>query len=177
MTKFRNIYRNARIRAAEHDTIFSNRVRAAEVLYISAESLDDYENDRTVPSCDRVQRMVEVYGDADLRMRHILACCPLMDEHMADGPTELAFAACGWGMAFSPAGGMQVAATKFLEIARDGQIGLYETVSAPNAIGIYAMNLGIVGYSALHAGFATTLYMTVNSGKVYNGAQENPPRY
>lgn len=123
-----NIYRRARIRATAHDRVFASRDRAALLLYVSKEALYDYEHERTptVPGCDIVQRMVEVYGDPDLLGEHIRAHCPLLPDYGACG-SHLAEAACGWSLAFHQARDI---VARFLAVARDGRIDARELEDA-----------------------------------------------
>ena len=62
MKTYTNIYRAARMKAAQDEPTFSSRERAAAELYVSTEALQDYETGKTLPPCDVVQRMVEIYG-------------------------------------------------------------------------------------------------------------------
>ena len=62
-----SIYYRARAQASAQDGMYSNRQRAAEQLYVSTEALSDYETGATLPPCDVVQRMIEVYGTDWLR--------------------------------------------------------------------------------------------------------------
>lgn len=117
--KDKNMYYIARMEAAAKKPIFSNRERAAMELYVSSESLGDYETGRTIPPCDVVQRMVEVYGAHDLRAEHIRACCPLITDYAGVGPSELSQAALGWAVAL---GSVQDVAMAFAKVARDGAV-------------------------------------------------------
>ncbi|NLW01214.1 MAG: helix-turn-helix domain-containing protein [Clostridiales bacterium] len=60
-----NIYKTARKAAG------LTQEQAAEMLYISTRSLAEYEAGRTVPPCDVVCRMVEVYGATWLAYMHL----------------------------------------------------------------------------------------------------------
>lgn len=117
--KSSNMYYCARMAAAAKKAVFSNRERAAGELYVSAEALADYETGKTIPPCDVVQRMVEVYGAHDLRAEHIRACCPLITDYGSDGPSHLSQAALGWAVAL---GSVQDVAQAFARVARDGEI-------------------------------------------------------
>lgn len=121
-----NIYYRARMRAAQDDPLHSNRDRTAAEIYVSAEALFDYENGITVPGCDVVQKMVEAYGDHDLRGQHVRDHCPLLPGYGADS-SHLAQAALGWAVAFQSAHDV---AMKFAEVARDGHITPDELESA-----------------------------------------------
>lgn len=68
-----NIYYQARMRAAARDPLHSSRERTATLLYISKESLQDFETGKRLPPCDVVQKMVEAYGAPELAGDHI--CC------------------------------------------------------------------------------------------------------
>lgn len=92
-------YYEARIQASRRDPRLSNRERAAERLYVSVKSLADYETGATVPPCDVVQQMREVYGAHDLVGAHIRNYCPLMTDYGSEEPSELAQAALGWAVA------------------------------------------------------------------------------
>ncbi len=122
-----NIYRRARISASERDPRLSNRERAAGELYVSAKALSDYETGATVPPCDVVQRMCEVYADPDLVGEHIRAVCPLMTEYGAERPSELAQAALGWAVSMGDA---EEVARQFATVARDGKISCGEMDAA-----------------------------------------------
>lgn len=60
-----NVYKNARRTAG------LTQEQAAELLYISARSLLEYEAGRTIPPDDVVCRMVEVYGAKHLAYMHL----------------------------------------------------------------------------------------------------------
>lgn len=62
-----NIYYRARMQAAQRDPLYASRERTACEIFVSAEALGDYETGRTIPPCDVVQKMVEAYGDPDLK--------------------------------------------------------------------------------------------------------------
>ena len=64
-----NIYYQARMRAAARDPLHSSRERTATLLYISKESLQDFETGKRLPPCDVVQKMVEAYGAPELAVR------------------------------------------------------------------------------------------------------------
>ena len=96
-------YYEARIQASRRDPRLSNRERAAERLYVSVKSLADYETGATVPPCDVVQQMREVYGAHDLVGAHIRNYCPLMTDYGSEEPSELAQAALGWAVAMGDA--------------------------------------------------------------------------
>ena len=113
-----NMYYRARLMAARCNKVYANRDRAADGLYISREALGDYETGVTVPPCDVVQQMIEVYGCPELRGEHIRAYCPLISEYGGE-QSQLAQAALGWAVAFSSA---QEIALQFAAVARDGRI-------------------------------------------------------
>ena len=121
-----NMYFQARMRAAERQPTLSNRERAAMQLYCSPEALSDYETGKTAPPCAVVQRMVEVYGDHDLRGEHIRAHCPLIANYGGER-SELARAALALTIETQ---GIQGLATQFAVIARDGRISLDELAAA-----------------------------------------------
>lgn len=122
-----NIYRAARMEAAQTDKRMANRERAAAAIYCSPEALNDYENGHTLPPCDIVQAMVETYNTPDLRGQHIRACCPLMDGYGNEEGSHLAQAALGWAVAF---GSVQEVAAQFAAVARDGKITPNEQAAA-----------------------------------------------
>jgi hypothetical protein len=122
-----NIYYRARMQAAQGDPLHASRARTACEIYVSAEALFDYENGVTVPGCDVVQKMVEAYGDPDLKAAHIRACCPLLPDYGGGQCSELARAALGWAVAFQSAQG---AALQFAAMARDGRIDTDELPAA-----------------------------------------------
>lgn len=114
-----NIYRAARMEAAQREPLFSSRERAAAVLYVSTEALQDYETGKSLPPCDVVQRMVEEYGADDLKRQHIRSCCPLLPDYGSDNESGLARAALSWMLEFS---GTNDIAQRFAVLARDGRI-------------------------------------------------------
>ena len=121
------MYRASRLKAAQKDPIYSSRERAAVELYVSTEALQDYETGRTLPPCDVVQRMVEAYGDVDLRRKHIRANCPLLPDYGGEEGSDLTRAAlaciteateaCRWAL-------------RFAVLARDGRITAEELEEA-----------------------------------------------
>lgn len=122
-----NIYRNARGEAVAKKPLLSSRARAAGALYVSQEALQDYETGKTLPPCDVVQRMVEVYGAPDLRRLHIRACCPLLPDYGGETESELTRAALAWAVEFSRVDDMTL---RFAELARDGRITAGEREAA-----------------------------------------------
>ena len=118
--KANSMYYYTRMAAAAKNPLFSNRERAAAELYVSGEALADYEIGKTIPPCDVVQRMVEVYGAPDLRAEHIRACCPLISEYGGNRPSHLSEAALGWTVAL---GSVHDVTLAFAKVARDGEIG------------------------------------------------------
>lgn len=60
-----NIYKTARLMAG------ITQEQAAELLYISVRSLAEYEAGRTIPSCETVCRMIEVYDTHWLGYEHL----------------------------------------------------------------------------------------------------------
>ena len=119
MKDSRNIYYRARMKAALRNPLHASRERTACEIYVSCEALADYEAGRTFPPCDAVQKMVEAYGDPDLRAAHIRACCPLLPDYGGEEASELSRAALGWAVAFESA---QQIALRFAVVARDGRI-------------------------------------------------------
>ena len=119
-----NIYYRARMLAARHNPLHASRERTACEIYVSCEALADYETGRTTPPCDAVQKMVEAYGDPDLKTAHIRACCPLLPDYGSAESSELARAALGWAVALSGGGtaAAQEIALRFASVARDGRI-------------------------------------------------------
>lgn len=122
-----NKYRRARLQAANSNGMFSSMGKAAQYLYISKEALHDYETGSTIPPCDVVQRMIEVYHAHELRREHICDQCPLMEDYAGGEPSELTQAALGWIASFS---GIQGMAEKFCVVARDGKITYEEERTA-----------------------------------------------
>lgn len=114
-----NIYYRARMRAAARNPLYASRERTAAMIYVSAEALADYETGKTWPGCDAVQKMVEAFGDHELKGEHIRACCPLLPDYGGGEGSELARAALGWAVAFESA---QQIALRFAAVARDGQV-------------------------------------------------------
>lgn len=127
MKNIKTMYYKARMEAIQSHPLLSNRMRAAEEIHVSVEALFDYENGNTLPPCDVVQSMVEVYGNHDLRGAHIRQYCPLMSEYGSETPSELRGAALGWAVALC---GVQEVTNQFASIARDGQICLTEDAAA-----------------------------------------------
>ena len=132
-----NIYYRARMQAAKIAPLHSNRERTACEIFVSPEALYDYENSVTVPGCDVVQKMVEAYGDPDLKVAHIRACCPLLPDYGGEGCSELARAALGWAIAFQSA---QDIALQFATVARDGRI-TQDELPAAQTIRVKAVEL------------------------------------
>jgi len=122
-----NIYYRARMQAAQRDPLYASRERTACEIFVSMEALGDYETGRTIPPCDVVQKMVEAYGDPDLKGAHIRACCPLLPDFGSAESSELARAALGWAVAFESA---QQIALRFAAVARDGRISADELPAA-----------------------------------------------
>ena len=127
MKAYANIYRAARMKAAQDEPTFSSRERAAAELYVSTEALQDYETGKTLPPCDVVQRMVEVYGAQDLKRLHIRACCPLLPDYGGDGFNGLPLAALRWTI---EADDMRETALRFARLAQDGRISPDEVEAA-----------------------------------------------
>ena len=122
-----NIYRAARMAAAQKESLFSSRERAAAALYVSTEALQDYETGKTLPPCDVVQRMVEEYSATDLKRQHIRACCPLLPDYGGEAGSELTKAALSWAVELAGASDM---ALRFACLARDGTITTDEVEAA-----------------------------------------------
>lgn len=114
-----NIYRAARMEAAQREPLFSSRERAAAVLYVSTEALQDYETGKSLPPCDVVQRMIEEYGAHDLKRQHIRAQCPLLPDYGGETGGELTRAALTWMLEIGEANDI---AQQFARVARDGRI-------------------------------------------------------
>lgn len=121
-----NIYLAARLAASRRDRLFANRDRAADQLHVSREALYDYENGLTVPPCDVVQWMIEVYRMPALKGKHMKACCPLMTEGIPE-ESELMRAALGWITSMSSAEQLGKA---FAEMALDSRITEGELMAA-----------------------------------------------
>ena len=119
MKEATNIYRMARMNAARVDKRLANRERAAALVYCSPEALNDYENGYTIPPCEVVQAMVEIYDAPELRGQHIRACCPLMDSYGTQGGSSLARAALGWAVTLQ---GIRETFDRFAAVARDGRV-------------------------------------------------------
>lgn len=60
-----NIYQIARNNAG------MTQEQAAEMLHVSVRSLSDYEGGRTIPGCETVCRMIELYGATWLAYEHL----------------------------------------------------------------------------------------------------------
>ena len=127
MKSYQNIYRAARMQAAQGEPIFSSRERTAAELFVSAEALQEYETGKRLPPCDVVQRMVEVYGDCDLKRQHIRACCPLLPDYGWENCEGLPLAALKWAI---EADDMRETAMRFARMARDGRISPDELEAA-----------------------------------------------
>lgn len=85
---FTNIYKSARRDAG------ITQEQAAEQLYVSTRSLAEYEAGRTIPPCDVVCRMVEVYGAKHLAYLHLkqsteVGCRFLPELHILDLPRSV----------------------------------------------------------------------------------------
>ncbi|MBQ8953701.1 MAG: hypothetical protein IJ048_06260 [Clostridia bacterium] len=132
-----NIYRAARMKAAQREPIFSSRERAAAMLYVSCEALRDYETGQTATPCDVAQRMIEEYAAPELRKEHIRACCPLLPDYGGEAGAELTRAALSWAVEFA---GIHDTALRFARMARDGEITADE-LSAAQAIRTKAVAL------------------------------------
>ena len=83
-----NIYKSARRNAG------MTQEQAAEQLYISVRSLAEYEAGRTIPPCDVVCRMVEVYKAKHLAYLHLKQSTEvgrrfLPDLHILDLPRSV----------------------------------------------------------------------------------------
>lgn len=122
-----NIYYRARMQAAQRNPLHASRERTACEIFVSQEALADYEAGRTVPPCDAVQKMIEAYGNPDLKAAHIRACCPLLPDYGGEQCSELARAALGWAVAFQSA---QEIALQFAAVARDGRVSSDELPAA-----------------------------------------------
>lgn len=127
MKEASNIYRMARMNAARADKRLANRERAAALVYCSPEALNDYENGYTIPPCEVVQAMVEIYDAPALRGQHIRACCPLMDGYGTGGGSTLAGAALGWAVTLRD---IREVFDRFAAVAMDGKITRDELESA-----------------------------------------------
>ena len=123
MKAYANIYRAARMKAAQDEPTFSSRERAAAELYVSTEALQAYETGKTLPPCDVVQRMVEIYGVPDLKRQHIRANCPLLPDYGSEREGVLTRAALLWAV---EADSMREMAVRFAELAMDGSISAEE---------------------------------------------------
>ena len=132
-----NIYYRARMQAAQRDPLHASRERTACEIFVSTAALGDYETGRTIPPCDVVQKMVEAYGDPDLKGAHIRGCCPLLPDFGSAESSELARAALGWSVAFESA---QQIALRFAAVARDGRIS---TAELPAAEAIRSKAVGV----------------------------------
>lgn len=118
MIQHDNACYRARAEAARTRGVFASRQRAAELLYVSAEALSDYESGLTVPPCDVVARMIEVYDAPWLRSAHLKAACPLMREAAADD-SGLRTAALSW---IEQAGAASELALRYASLALDGRV-------------------------------------------------------
>ena len=127
MKEASNIYRMARMNAARADKRLANRDRAAALVYCSPEALNDYENGYTIPPCEVVQAMVEIYDAPELRGQHIRACCPLMDNYGTESGSSLACAALAWAVTLR---GIREIFDRFAAVAVDGKLTQEELESA-----------------------------------------------
>ncbi len=132
-----NIYYRARMGAAARNPLHGSRERTAALLYISKESLQDFETGKRLPPCDVVRKMVDAYKAPELIGDHIRTCCPLIPDYGGDGNSRLAQAALGWVVSFER---VQQLAVRFAAVARDGQI-TPEEVPAVDAIRSKAVEL------------------------------------
>lgn len=114
-----NIYYQARMHAAARNPLHASRERTAALLYISKESLQDFETGKRLPPCDVVQKMAEAYSAPELAGDHIRSCCPLMPDYGSDGNSKLAQAALAWVASFAH---VQQLAVRFAAVARDEKI-------------------------------------------------------
>ena len=121
-----NVYYRARTEAAHRRSIFASRQRTSELLYVSAEALSDYESGQTIPPCDVVSRMIEVYDAPWLRAEHLKAACPLMREAAADD-SGLRTAALAW---IEQAGVASNLALRYASLALDGRVDQSELATA-----------------------------------------------
>ena len=121
-----NIYQAARMAASQRDRLFANRDRAAEQLHVSSQALYDYENGNTLPPCDVVQWMIEVYRLPALKAQHVRACCPLMAEVVPES-AELMRAALGWTAAMDK---LEQIGRAFASLAIDSRITQDEEIVA-----------------------------------------------
>lgn len=121
-----NIYQAARMAASRRDRLFANRDRAAEQLHVSSQALYDYENGNTLPPCDVVQWMIEVYQLPALKAQHMRACCPLMTEGVPES-VELTRAALGWAVYMDR---LEQVGRSFAALAIDSRITRDEIVVA-----------------------------------------------
>lgn len=64
-SRFRNIYQIAR------NTAKLTQEQAAELLHVSARSLAEYEAGRTIPGCDTVCMMIDIYETPWLGYQHL----------------------------------------------------------------------------------------------------------
>ena len=121
-----NVYYRARTGAAHRRSIFASRQRTSELLYVSAEALSDYESGQTIPPCDVVSRMIEVYDAPWLRAEHLKAACPLMREAAADD-SGLRTAALAW---IEQAGVASNLVLRYASLALDGRVDQSELATA-----------------------------------------------
>lgn len=147
------IYYRARVEASRENKLLSNRQRAGELLYVSQEALSDYELGRTIPPCDVVAQMVEVYGAPWLQGAHVRGCCPLMHEVGCEHG-ELQRAALSWVSQLQQAEQLY---QRFVEVAMDGRICEHELETAQHirsqAVALSkAMQEGIVAIDAAVGG-------------------------
>ncbi len=72
-----NVYCRARLEAAKYNPKLSSREGAAELLGISAYSLGDYELGNTIPPCDKVNLMADLYNAPELKNYYCTNECPI----------------------------------------------------------------------------------------------------
>ena len=80
-----NIFRQARLRAAQKNPELATLEKASEILYINREKLgrieqDDPEKKTAIPHSDDVARMVEIYQAPELRHHFCANYCPLGED-------------------------------------------------------------------------------------------------
>ena len=84
-TESTNVFRQARLRAAQTNPELSTLEKASEILCISREKLgrieqEDRDKKMTIPNSDDVARMVEVYNAPELRYHYCANFCRLGED-------------------------------------------------------------------------------------------------
>ncbi len=115
-----NVYRKARLKAAEHNRNLLTMAGAAEdIPGVTEESLKRYENDITRPPCDAVRLMIDSYNAPELGPWYCANECPLgrSSREVPEQPAERAVMRLGNSIRSATEDMYRLA-----EIMEDGQI-------------------------------------------------------